>query len=89
MAGASTGADVIVTVRPEKLVFNNGSGAHANVVPGRIDNVIFAGEMRRYDVALPNGERLILKCQNRAGEQQHSPGDAVEVAWAYEDTRLV
>jgi putative spermidine/putrescine transport system ATP-binding protein len=88
MAGASPGAEVTVTVRPEKLVFN-GSDTQVNVVPGRIDNMIFAGEMRRYDVALPNGERLILKCQNRAGEQQHAPGDEIEVAWAYEDTRLV
>ena len=51
--------------------------------------MIFAGEMRRYDVVLPNDERLILKRQNRAGEDQFERGDEVEVAWAYEDTRLV
>jgi putative spermidine/putrescine transport system ATP-binding protein len=89
MAGAVPGGDVTVTVRPEKLVFASGAGTHPNVLPGRIDTVIFAGEMRRYEVVLPNGERLILKRQNRAGEQQFSPGDEVEVAWAHEDTRLV
>ena len=78
-----------VTVRPEKLLFKGSAGTHPNVVPGRIDNVIFAGEMRRYDVELPNGERLILKRQNRAGEDQFERGDEVEIAWAYEDTRLV
>ena len=89
MAGAASGGDVTVTVRPEKLVFKGSSEPHANAVPGRIDNVIFAGEMRRYEVVLPNDERLILKRQNRAGEKQFSPGDEVEVTWAYDDTRLV
>ena len=51
--------------------------------------MIFAGEMRRYDVVLSNGERLVLKRQNRAGEDQFERGDEVEIAWAYEDTRLV
>ncbi|MEZ4529596.1 MAG: ABC transporter ATP-binding protein [Thermomicrobiales bacterium] len=89
MAGAVAGEAVTVTVRPEKLLFGRSEKTHPNAVPGRIESVIFAGEMRRYDVALPNGERLILKRQNRAGEEQFAPGDEVEVAWAYEDTRLV
>jgi spermidine/putrescine ABC transporter ATP-binding subunit len=89
MAGTAAGSEVTVTVRPEKLLFANGSTAGVNVVSGRIEHVIFAGEMRRYEVALPNDARLILKRQNRAGEQQFERGDEVQVAWAYEDTRLV
>jgi len=89
MEGAGGGSDVTVTVRPEKLVFKNGADGRANVLPGRIDNVIFVGEMRRYEVALPNDERLVVKRQNRAGEQQFERGEEVEVAWALEDTRLV
>lgn len=89
MTGAVTGQEVTVTVRPEKLIFGNGATAGANLVPGQIEQVIFAGEMRRYEVVLSNGEHLVLKRQNRAGEQQFSRGDDVLVAWAYEDTRLV
>lgn len=80
---------VTLTIRPEKLVFDASPNGSRNVVPGRIADVIFAGEMRRYEVILPNDERLILKRQNRAGDQQFARGDEVTIAWAYEDTRLV
>lgn len=89
MAGATTGSDVTVTVRPEKLVFGDGKARGLNVVSGQVENVIFAGEMRRYEVMLPNAESLILKRQNRAGEQQFERGDHVTVVWDYADTRLV
>jgi spermidine/putrescine ABC transporter ATP-binding subunit len=88
-ASVAAGTDVTVTVRPEKLVFANGATSGMNMVPGRVANVIFAGEMRRYDVVLGNDARLVLKRPNRAGEQQVELGDEVVVAWEYVDTRLV
>ncbi|HET9659845.1 MAG TPA: ABC transporter ATP-binding protein [Thermomicrobiales bacterium] len=89
MAEAVDGGEVTVTVRPEKLVFANGAMDGMNTAPGRVENVIFAGEMRRYDVVLPNDARLVLKRPNRAGEAQHERGEEVMVAWEYVDTRLV
>jgi ABC-type Fe3+/spermidine/putrescine transport system ATPase subunit len=89
MAETSEGSDVTVTVRPEKLVFANGVTGGMNTVPGRVENVIFAGEMRRYDVVLPNDARLVMKRPNRAGEAQVERGEEVTVAWEYVDTRLV
>jgi ABC-type Fe3+/spermidine/putrescine transport system ATPase subunit len=89
MADAAEGSDVTVTVRPEKLVFANGTSTGMNTVPGRVENVIFAGEMRRYDVVLPNEVRLVLKRPNRAGEEQFERGAEVTVGWEYVDTRLV
>ena len=54
-----------------------------------VEDVIFVGEMRRYVVSLPGGQRLILKAQNRSGIQSFERGDAIRVAWNVDDCRLV
>jgi spermidine/putrescine ABC transporter ATP-binding subunit len=91
--GAAPRQDVAVTVRPEKIVFAEEAAAPAagqlNVLDARVDEVIFVGEMRRYEVCLAGEQRLVLKRQNRAGVRQYGRGDAVRVAWHVEDGRLV
>jgi putative spermidine/putrescine transport system ATP-binding protein len=90
--GLQQGASVTVTVRPEKIVISeigNGLSNEMNRLDGTVEDVIFVGEMRRYDIRLGNGERLILKRQNRSGVLHYNRGEAVRVAWHIEDTRLV
>jgi putative spermidine/putrescine transport system ATP-binding protein len=89
-AGASAGAPVALTVRPEKIVASeNGATPGMNEIAGTIDDVVFVGEMRRYVVALPGGQRLVLKAQNRSGIRNYDRGDAIRIAWNVEDCRLV
>ena len=79
-----------LTVRPEKIVaVENGAAPDLNVVDGIVEDVVFVGEMRRYVVALPGGQRLVLKAQNRSGVQSHERGDAIRVCWNVDDCRLV
>jgi spermidine/putrescine ABC transporter ATP-binding subunit len=88
--GATTGAPMALTVRPEKIVaVENGAAPDANVVAGVVEDVVFVGEMRRYVVALPGGQRLVLKAQNRIGVRNHGRGDAIRVGWNVDDCRLV
>jgi putative spermidine/putrescine transport system ATP-binding protein len=88
--GLKAGAPVALTVRPEKIVFSdNGASSAANAVDGAIEDVVFVGEMRRYVVALPGGQRLVLKAQNRSGVRNYARGDAIRVAWNVDDCRLV
>ncbi|MDP9365131.1 MAG: ABC transporter ATP-binding protein [Chloroflexota bacterium] len=92
--GIAPHEDVAVTVRPEKIVFAEEAAADPaagplNVLDARVDEVIFVGEMRRYEVCLPGDLRLVLKRQNRAGVRQYGRGDAVRVAWHVDDGRLV
>ena len=67
----------------------NGVGPGMNAAAGTVEDVIFVGEMRRYVVSLPGGQRLILKAQNRSGIQSFERGDAIRVAWNVDDCRLV
>jgi hypothetical protein len=60
-----------------------------NQLDGIVNDVIFVGEMRRYEVRFGNGDSLVLKRQNRSGIRQYERGDAVRVAWHVADTRLV
>jgi spermidine/putrescine ABC transporter ATP-binding subunit len=84
------GTDVTATVRPEKIVFADDAPAGAtNALAGTVVDVIFVGEMRRYEVRLGGEARLVLKRQNRAGVRQYQRGESVRIAWHVDDTRLV
>ncbi len=88
--GLSAGAPVALTVRPEKIIASeNGTGPTVNAASGRVEEVIFVGEMRRYVVVLPGGQRLVLKAQNRSGIHSFARGDDIRVAWNIDDCRLV
>ncbi|MCA9876751.1 MAG: ABC transporter ATP-binding protein, partial [Thermomicrobiales bacterium] len=88
--GLETGAEVSLTVRPEKIVATEHSAEPGrNVVSGTVDDVIFVGEMRRYVVKLPGGQELVLKAQNRSGVQSFQRGDPITVSWSVDDCRLV
>jgi putative spermidine/putrescine transport system ATP-binding protein len=89
-AGLAAGAPVALTVRPEKIVASdNGLTADMNAVTGTVDDVVFVGEMRRYVVVLPGGQRLVLKAQNRSGVQSFDRGDPIRVCWNVADCRIV
>ena len=91
-SGGASGSQVTVAVRPEKLVFPEDEGSAdgaMNYLDGVVNEVIFVGEMRRYEVGLGNGDSLIVKCHNRSGIRQYGRGDAVRIAWHVTDTRLV
>ncbi|MNC87779.1 TOBE domain protein [compost metagenome] len=60
-----------------------------NVAAGQVEHVIFVGEMRRYVVRLPGGQRLVLKAQNRSGIEHFERGDPIHVAWNRGDCRIV
>jgi ABC-type Fe3+/spermidine/putrescine transport system ATPase subunit len=88
--GLSPGAAVALTVRPEKIVASeNGAHPGMNAATGRVEDVIFVGEMRRYVVSLAGGQRLVLKAQNRGGIRNFDRGDTVQVAWNIDDCRIV
>jgi spermidine/putrescine ABC transporter ATP-binding subunit len=88
--GAESGAAVALTVRPEKIVISDESAIPGmNVVSGKVSDVIFVGEMRRYVVALPGGQELVLKVQNRSGVRSFGRGDPINVAWSIDDCRVV
>jgi ABC-type Fe3+/spermidine/putrescine transport system ATPase subunit len=88
--GMTAGTAVALTVRPEKIVATeNGIAPESNAVDGVVEDVVFVGEMRRYVVRMPGGQRLVLKAQNRIGVQNFERGDPIRVCWNVADGRIV
>jgi spermidine/putrescine ABC transporter ATP-binding subunit len=88
--GLTNGAHVALTVRPEKIVATeDGHAPDMNAVTGAVEDVVFVGEMRRYVVLLPGGQRIVLKAQNRSGVRNYARGDQIHVCWNVDDCRLV
>ena len=88
--GIAAGTAVALTVRPEKIVAaENGIAPDSNTVDGVVEDVVFVGEMRRYVVRMPGGQRLVLKAQNRIGVQNFERGDPIRVSWNVADGRIV
>ncbi len=94
--GGTTARDqarVALAVRPEKLSFGDEVpgelDAELNRLPATVREATFVGEMRRYVVQTDDGLMITLKQPLRFGIQLHAPGDAVELVWHVEDTRVV
>jgi len=86
----ATDAEVVVTVRPEKIVFaDETADGQSNAVAATIESVVFVGDAYRYEVRLGGGQPLVLKRQHRAGVVQHARGDQVRLGWHVADGRLV
>ncbi|MBA3413949.1 MAG: ABC transporter ATP-binding protein, partial [Chloroflexia bacterium] len=88
----ATDAEVVVTVRPEKIVFADETmtaDAQSNAVEATVESVVFVGDAYRYEVRLGGGQPLVLKRQHRAGVVQHARGDQVRLGWHVADGRLV
>lgn len=81
------------TIRPEKLIVETAEapngGAGGNSLTATVEDVIFVGESRRYQLRLAGGQGLVVKEPNRAGAITHARGASVRVGWAVGDGRLV
>jgi ABC-type Fe3+/spermidine/putrescine transport system ATPase subunit len=85
------GAAVVAMIRPEKVVVSvtDESGPdRPNVVPVTCEEVTFTGEMSRYVVGAPHGERFVLRVQNRPGSVPIAIGDQLRLTWDAEDLRI-
>jgi putative spermidine/putrescine transport system ATP-binding protein len=85
--GASAGQKLRVVIRPEKIFFIPESGS-VNGLTGRIEEVIYVGEMTKYTVKI-GGHKIQVKRQNRWGERRYEVGDSASLAWNPQDVRVL
>jgi ABC-type Fe3+/spermidine/putrescine transport system ATPase subunit len=83
------GEKVTVAIRPEKIVLADGPGTAPNAQRAVVQDAIFEGEVRRYEVRLADGAVLILKQTNRQGMAGLRRGDEVVIGWHDADGRIV
>jgi putative spermidine/putrescine transport system ATP-binding protein len=87
---ALTDRELSFIIRPEKMFFVDESDSNrADVLPGRIEELIYVGDITRYRVRISDTESVIVKRQNRFGERQKAPGDECLVSWHVDDASLV
>jgi putative spermidine/putrescine transport system ATP-binding protein len=82
-----------LAIRPERLrVVPRASGLELpNRLPGVVQDVTYEGALITYDIVLGDGQRVLVREQNRSGLARgavHRAGDPVLVGWAPEDALL-
>ena len=82
----TAGAEVVVSVRPERArLVEPGSPAEASV-PGTLRQTIYVGDHLRLVVGLAAGQEFVLKVPNTTDRQSALlPGEPVRVGWSAAD----
>jgi putative spermidine/putrescine transport system ATP-binding protein len=79
------GEDVTVVIRPERIELAAAEAVTSpdrNALPGRVEEVIYLGNTRRYVVALaPEGRRMLARAQVGDAAAEFAAGDEVQVTW--------
>jgi putative spermidine/putrescine transport system ATP-binding protein len=87
--GGSAGA---LVVRPERMRIvgaDNEPAPGANAVEAAVTDVLYLGSIRKYELALPDGQPAVVRQQVGGGERQWRSGDLVRLTWAVDDGVLV
>jgi putative spermidine/putrescine transport system ATP-binding protein len=89
--GVGTQAGSSLMVRPEKIGVGveRGVAGASNIVSAIVQDVAFAGDIRRYVLRLADGTTITAKEQHRSGIPDYEPGAAVQLTWAVADTLVV
>jgi putative spermidine/putrescine transport system ATP-binding protein len=80
------GQPVQLLLRPEKLRL---LAPHVGRLDGTVSDAIFLGDSMRYDVALNDGSRLLVRRHNRTGLRDFAPGDSVGIDWDASDAMVL
>ena len=76
------GAEAVVAVRPERMQVSTAAASENGGLPGRLLDVIYLGNSRKYVVGLADGTQCMALQHAQAAETQGlSTGQAVSLSW--------
>ena len=87
--GAAAAGRRLLVLRPEKVSLGPVEGSEPVGYLGKVEEVIYVGEVTRYRVRTRGGDVLTAKVPNRGGVFRARPGEAVRVWWHPDDGRLL
>jgi spermidine/putrescine transport system ATP-binding protein len=87
-AGLSNGEVATLSVRPERIVFEDELGDGHVRFSAEVSDVIFLGSTTHVAVRLP-GDRRLVAIHTRARGEAIARGDRVEIGWKPEDALLL
>jgi spermidine/putrescine transport system ATP-binding protein len=87
-AGRETG-EILITVRPEKIKFDDLDGQTSRV-SASVADVVYLGSMTQYIVELPTGEQLVVhRLNDEVRQRPITVGDRVTLHWAAEHSFVI
>jgi spermidine/putrescine ABC transporter ATP-binding subunit len=87
-ASLSTGANVTLAVRPEKIVLSAADAPAQAAIEGTIRQVTYHGDASRIVLSLKDGETMVAVETNDRKSGDRSVGSKVWAHWAPEDMRV-
>ncbi len=86
---AGCGARTLLSLRPERVIINPANGALANVLAGRIEELIYLGDHIRARLSVAGHHDFVVKVPNSTGLSAFKEGTTVKVGWSAEDCRAL
>lgn len=80
---------VVVAIRPEKIVILAERLEGFNYLEGKVDEVIYVGETRRYRIRLNDMESLFVKQQSYFEARLIKGSDKVLIGWPIYGTQIL
>jgi ABC-type Fe3+/spermidine/putrescine transport system ATPase subunit len=84
---SSEGKKVILSIRPETVILEEGLQDGPNVVSGEVERVTFEGPNIRYEIRLAN-EEIIVVIKSSLSEKWLTKGERVKVFFPVENTHV-
>ncbi len=90
-AGIESETSGALVVRPERMHITDpgGDAPGMNTVPATVTEVLFLGPIRKYALALPDGQHAVVRVQAGSGEREWHQDERVSLTWAIDDGVLV
>ena len=86
---AGKGERTLLSLRPERVMINPAKGKLANVLDGRIEELIYLGDHIRARLSVAGHPDFIVKVPNSTGLGAFREGVTVKVGWSAEDCRAL
>ena len=86
---SGNGDRTMLSLRPERVEINPTEGGVANVLEGKIEELIYLGDHIRTRMAVAGHDDFIVKIPNASGHKILSEGSMAKVGWKTEDCRAL
>jgi putative spermidine/putrescine transport system ATP-binding protein len=83
------GSKSTLSLRPERVDVSPADGSLPNILPAKVEELIYLGDHMRTRFSICGHDDFIVKTPNSAGHVQLSEGDTVNVGWLAEDCRAL
>ena len=82
------GNPVVAGVRPEKIHVADAGETPTNTCTATIAEVVYSGDVTRYEVRAPGDVTLTVSAPNRANIARYQEGQSIPLAWDRSETRI-